>query len=285
MSIKQGNNYIAAGGGTGAWGSITGTLSDQTDLNTALENKANDVDVVKLAGIQTITGNKTFTGVTTIYKPFISPEVPTTNEGGEIVFLGGATEPNSSKVMQIDRNSGKFRFFGKDSSDNIRVPLQVDVENNAVIGVTPATSDNSTKIATTAFVKAQGYSSISSIFPVGSCYITIGNTNPNTILGVGTWTLVTSSVITSVNTNVPVKGDGKTLGLTNGNNNFGVNNGSSGGFFGYPLNFDVNVGTARSGTAVNTNASIGITTDATKSGIVGTVTRTATTIYIWQRTA
>lgn len=39
MSIKQGNNYIAGGGGTGAWGSITGTLSNQTDLQNALNAK------------------------------------------------------------------------------------------------------------------------------------------------------------------------------------------------------------------------------------------------------
>ena len=39
MSIKQGNNYIAAGGGTPQWGNITGTLSNQTDLQTALNGK------------------------------------------------------------------------------------------------------------------------------------------------------------------------------------------------------------------------------------------------------
>jgi hypothetical protein len=43
------------------WGGITGTLSDQTDLNTALGLKANDADVVKLTGDQSIAGLKTFT--------------------------------------------------------------------------------------------------------------------------------------------------------------------------------------------------------------------------------
>lgn len=43
-----------------AWGSITWTLSNQTDLCTALWNKANDSDVVKLSWAQTVCWTKTF---------------------------------------------------------------------------------------------------------------------------------------------------------------------------------------------------------------------------------
>lgn len=42
------------GGGGGSWGSITGTLSDQTDLQTALDGKVNNT------GNETIAGTKTF---------------------------------------------------------------------------------------------------------------------------------------------------------------------------------------------------------------------------------
>lgn len=42
------------GGGGGTWGSITGTLSDQTDLQTALDGKVGD------SGDETIAGTKTF---------------------------------------------------------------------------------------------------------------------------------------------------------------------------------------------------------------------------------
>lgn len=38
-------NVISATGGEAVWGSITGTLSDQTDLKTALDNKANKSDI------------------------------------------------------------------------------------------------------------------------------------------------------------------------------------------------------------------------------------------------
>jgi len=51
---------LSSGGGGGTWGSITGTLSNQTDLQTALNLKADDSAVVKLTGNQTIDGEKTF---------------------------------------------------------------------------------------------------------------------------------------------------------------------------------------------------------------------------------
>lgn len=37
MSIYEGNVKVVGGGSGGTWGSITGTLSDKTDLKTALE--------------------------------------------------------------------------------------------------------------------------------------------------------------------------------------------------------------------------------------------------------
>lgn len=43
------------------WGDIAGTLSNQTDLQNALNSKANDTDVVKLTGDQSVAGVKTFT--------------------------------------------------------------------------------------------------------------------------------------------------------------------------------------------------------------------------------
>lgn len=42
------------------WGSITGTLSDQEDLNNALLTKADDSSVVHLTGNEEIGGTKTF---------------------------------------------------------------------------------------------------------------------------------------------------------------------------------------------------------------------------------
>jgi hypothetical protein len=55
---------------------------------------------------------------------------------------------------------------------------------SATTGTTQAASDNSTKLATTAFVQAIK----ASLHPVGSIYINAtNNTNPATLLGFGTW--------------------------------------------------------------------------------------------------
>jgi hypothetical protein len=56
----SGSAYIEIKDSTAVWGAITGTLSSQTDLQSALNAKANDNAVVKLTGNQTINGTKAF---------------------------------------------------------------------------------------------------------------------------------------------------------------------------------------------------------------------------------
>jgi hypothetical protein len=54
---------------------------------------------------------------------------------------------------------------------------------------TQSSGDNSTKLATTAFVTAAVNTGIAAAYPVGSIYINASNsTNPATLLGFGTWT-------------------------------------------------------------------------------------------------
>lgn len=60
-TIANGPLTAAASGGGGTWGSITGTLSDQPDLNTALGLKAVDTAVAHNTGTENIGGAKTFT--------------------------------------------------------------------------------------------------------------------------------------------------------------------------------------------------------------------------------
>jgi hypothetical protein len=54
-SVLGSGDLVVSGSGA-SWGSITGTLSSQTDLQTALDGKVND------AGNETIAGDKTFSG-------------------------------------------------------------------------------------------------------------------------------------------------------------------------------------------------------------------------------
>lgn len=62
----SGSIYIEIASNNAIWGAITGTLSNQLDLQAALNLKANDADVVKLTGDQTITGTKSFNSSTSI---------------------------------------------------------------------------------------------------------------------------------------------------------------------------------------------------------------------------
>lgn len=61
-----GSTYVEIKDSSAVWGAITGTLSSQTDLQSALNLKANDNAVVHLSGSETITGAKTLTGGLTL---------------------------------------------------------------------------------------------------------------------------------------------------------------------------------------------------------------------------
>lgn len=104
-------HYVISGGdvyellvpapGSSNWGEIGGSISNQTDLMTALGLKANDDAVVKLTGNQTVGGTKTFS---------TSPVVPSkssaaTNTPTEIateaqVFL----KANDADVVKLTGN-------------------------------------------------------------------------------------------------------------------------------------------------------------------------------------
>lgn len=56
------------------------------------------------------------------------------------------------------------------------------------IATTQSSSDDSTKLATTAFVQDVADAVKAALFPVGAIYSAIVSTNPGTLLGFGTWT-------------------------------------------------------------------------------------------------
>lgn len=121
------------------------------------------------------------------------------------------------------------------------------------------------------------------VYPVGSLYFGTQSTCPlAAIIDGSTWEKVGSSIITSVNTSVPVKGTGIALGLTNGKDNVGLKT-TNNYFVGKTEAYGVAVSTAVS--SGGTGGTFGVTTDSSKSGIVGTVTRTSLTVNIFKRTA
>ena len=94
------------------------------------------------------------------------------------------------------------------------------------------------------------------------------------------------NIIYNVEANVPCKGNGLTLGLAHGSTNYGLAQGRSTPFGSEVLHFvagtdvygkaNTTSSTSLGGRPSNGNY-LGITTDATKSGIVGTVTRSILT--------
>jgi len=70
----------------------------------------------------------------------------------------------------------------------VAVATKADINSPSFTGTptapTPSAGDNTTKIATTAFVQA----ALQAVYPVGSVYINAASTtNPATLLGFGTW--------------------------------------------------------------------------------------------------
>lgn len=71
------------------------------------------------------------------------------------------------------------------------ISSKVDSNDAALTGVptapTAASGTNSTQVATTAFVKTATDNTLQTVYPIGSIYMSVASTNPNTLFGFGTW--------------------------------------------------------------------------------------------------
>ena len=127
------------------------------------------------------------------------------------------------------------------------------------------------------------------LFPVGSVYATIGNTNPNTLLGFGTWSAILNHVVVDIAATAPVKGNGITLGLTNGTDNaalYARNETFPNRLFASKQGYGDDLGTTVSPSSGIIGLT-GLTSDGTKSGVIADTSSLATqkTVYLWRRTA
>lgn len=129
---------------------------------------------------------------------------------------------------------------------------------------------------------------IEDIFPVGSTYIGDMTICPiSLLLPNSVWELVATSIIIA-NGDIPVVGNGKTLGLTNGKSNYGlyVYNGNSVTRL-QPKDtaYGTNAGTSLSGGIDLSTTTFGITTEAKNSGLVAKVESISLKVNIWKRTS
>ena len=103
----DGATYVQLTDQTAIWGQISGTLSDQTDLNNALNDKADDADVVKLTGNQTVGGVKAFTESPTVPEPTDDSEAATKKYVDD--NAGGSPAQGDDGEIQISDGSGGFK--------------------------------------------------------------------------------------------------------------------------------------------------------------------------------
>lgn len=187
-----------------------------------------------------------------------------------------------------DVSDGSSWFLDIDTSQ----PFQLITNLSQTIdsSTTKYPSNNAVQTAINAIdVNADIKSFISTVYPIGSLFFSTASTCPLQSLGIGTWSKVGTSLTLNVNTSVPVKGNGLTLGLTSGSKNYGFQQRYTSNFGSYASTSNNTYGTTV-GTENNTgfepiNRTMGLTTDASKSGVVGTVTRTQITVNVFQRTA
>jgi hypothetical protein len=138
---------VAGAGGSSVWGGITGTLSSQTDLQTALNAKAN-------------LASPTFTGV---------PAVPTAAGGtnttqaascafvhGEIltVINGAPGALDTLKELADAINDDASYAATITTALGLKAPIASPTFTGTPAGPTAAAATNTTQLATTAFVQA-----------------------------------------------------------------------------------------------------------------------------------
>lgn len=176
------------------WGSITGTLSSQTDLQTALDAKAPlaspaltgtptaptasaGTSTTQLATTAFVTtadnlkaniASPTFTGV---------PAAPTASAGTNTTQI--ATTAFVTNGLSTKANLASPTFTGTvtipaGASISGFAPLASPTFTGVPAAPTASTATNSTQIATTAFVKAQGYATLASPTFTGTVTIPAG---------------------------------------------------------------------------------------------------------------
>lgn len=159
-------NQGYGGGGTAAWGAITGVLSNQVDLQNAL-------NLLSPLASPALTGN---------------PTAPTQTLGNSSTRLANtafvqsqiaASAPGLAPVQSVAAKTGAVTLVEGDIAGltldlSLKAPSASPALTGSPTAPTPLTGDSSAAIATTAFVKAQNYLVVNSVNVVNN---TVNNPN------------------------------------------------------------------------------------------------------------
>ena len=191
-------------------GSMFGNLDVQTFMNanyipnfTGIIGNARHANVADLANSIAGANVSGAVGSATTAATVTTAAQPNITSTGTLVSLRVSGDVTTGNIIadtgNITANTGYF-FVGNGSklsgitAANIvgSVTNALNLTTNGTIAssvtaTTQPTTDNSTKVATTEFVKSIFVNMLSSIYPVGSIYSSTNGINPGTIFGMGVW--------------------------------------------------------------------------------------------------
>jgi len=214
-SNTVGTKFLATGAGSG-----TGTLSE-VDISAFVTGVTVNADAtVSIPNLVFTDTNNDYTSVTVdaaLSEIITNLAAITAGKGASLIgvedtgalFTGSSIEAVLAEIVNnyasVAAGLGASKIGVEDSASNftattietvlnelaIKTVLGADLENDIALPGNPTTTtqtpgDNSTRIATTAYIDSIGVATIDNIYPVGAVFISTVSTNPQTYLG-GTW--------------------------------------------------------------------------------------------------
>lgn len=255
-----------------------------------IATKADDSSVVHLTGNETIAGVKTFSSdmiTDDIYPKGYITLGTSTNTWGKMIQFQDTTGKRIARIqpMAVTTTINRVGMWVNNADNTTEKGIYVD-SDGTTSAPTPSAGDNSTKIATTAFVGKAVSNTLSTLYPVGSIYIGTQSTCPlATLISGSTWVKVSEGRVLQGSDSNHNAGTTIEAGLPN----LSLYTPQSTIKYGSQPNTVYNV----NGTSGNTNNIIGTNQPAKlyikdDNNIVGnsnTVQPPAYVVNIWQRTA
>ena len=182
----QGPQGPAGPAGTSSWGSISGSISSQTDLSNALAGKYSTSNPSGFITASALTPYLTSDTAASIYQPLsgmynyltVNTASTTYQTVENMVSYALKASPTFTGTVTVPTPGTSSNTTVAASTAFVKAQGYATLASPTFSGdpkaPTPATSDNDTSVATTAFVKAQGYSTVASPTFTGTVTIPSG---------------------------------------------------------------------------------------------------------------